>query len=267
MILFYTIYCRVFVVRMPKDLYLFNNFNHKTMFIIALGFFTSLLILYKSILIYTNTIKETKFTKLIARVHNFFEDIMKNTYSFCHQNNPKFYDNLVIFTDNFYKFFGYKHEGLLIVITNIIKCIILIAFLLDVFYFFKLKYFYFMLYFLIINMIINLIIFVLKDFAELLESIKSQLIITTTIDKEKDTYNIKMELNPENSDNLELDLHATINEYKVCNRISGYLEAYDFYQKDYIPRFNILIYSSYLVGWSFIIIKNIYIIYNILQIT
>lgn len=181
----------------------------------------------------------------MLKLNTILEEIMQKTYAFFHQSNTKFYDNLLIFADNFYKFFGYKHESIFVVVPNIIKCIILFAFLIDVFIFFKLKYFYFMLYFLIINLIIHIIFYVLKDFADNVENIKSELLFTTYINKKDKTYEIIIEANPNNMQ--DIDLNYTINEYKICNRIKGYLAEYERYHQ----YFNLFIIFTRLVIHSF----------------
>ena len=61
--------------------------------------------------------------------------------------------------------------------------------------------------------------------------------------------------------NEDIDLKYTINEFYRCSKISGYLEAYEFYVNYYSPYFNIIIYSAYLSGWLYVITYNIYLLF------
>lgn len=261
LIIFYTIYYRIFVKRLPKNLFLFDNLNYKLIFIIIIGIFTSILILYKSILVLNNKNQNNSnlLNKLSIKFNEILDEVMLETYNFCQNNVKNSYDKCSNIAQNFYNFWGHKHEGFLIFISLSIKFSIVLAFLVDVFVFFELKYFYMMLYLLIINIIINILIFILKDFVKNLEDIKSCLNFTTTINEKEGSYSVVIEPSEGNED---IDLAYHIEQYKICNKITGYLKAYDFYNQYYIIRLSIVIYSLYLFGWLYILLTNIIICIN-----
>ena len=75
------------------------------------------------------------------------------------------------------------------------------------------------------------------------------------IDNETQLPITSYQLKPEYKDN---DLSSVIEQYVLCNKLSGYLNFYDRYNHFFTSKFNIIIYSCYLLGWLYIFFHNIY---------
>ena len=55
----------------------------------------------------------------------------------------------------------------------------------------------------------------------------------------------------------DIDLEDCINQYLLCKKLSGYVQCWEEYNRYYGPYINIAFYSIYLIGWLYIILKNI----------
>lgn len=183
------------------------------------------------------------------------DDAFSDLYNFICQFIPNVYDKVAFLTQKFYLYFHKRPENFFLMISYGTRIIILLFFLIDVFIFFKLNFMYKALYLLGINMLIKLLFYVLKDFSTNLESIEDCLIIEDKgIDKETNlpitNYKLKEEYE-------EMDLEYYVDHYILCSKISGYLEMYHRYSDFLYPYITTLIYSGYLIGWVYVIIKNI----------
>ena len=183
-------------------------------------------------------LEDQAYLELAKFITGFFED---------------FYEFISYFTKCFYKVFGTKSEAFFVMITVIVRFIIVIALVIDVFIFFKLNYFYKCLYLLCIPLIINIIFFFLRDMAKKLEEVRSLLIITDITENTATIPSYIFELSPGNE---ELDLNYLITEFYMISKITDYLEVYDQYCEYIIPRFNIINYSLYLICWIYVLIVN-----------
>lgn len=54
----------------------------------------------------------------------------------------------------------------------------------------------------------------------------------------------------------QYDLRYTIEQFIICNKLTGYLEMYDRYANFFNPRVNIFIYTLYLLGWLYVLYVN-----------
>ena len=255
----YIIYVRIFLVRVPKDLrinFWSDNYNVKLLFLF-LSIIICFIIIIKNVLIELGIkSKENKLSVILENISNIIDISLKHFCSFlaCFFHNPE--DILSYISDRFYYYWHKYPEYYLLFITYIIRSFIVLIFLIEVFFKFKLDLFYKSLSLLCIILVIKIFIFVLKDFAQNLEALREALIIKDCgIDEETVLPITNYSLKPGFEDN---DLHYLIKEFIICNKLSGYLSLYDRYKTFFQPKFNIIIYSLYLIGWSFILFTNIF---------
>lgn len=252
----YIIYQRLFVIRLPKELYFFDNGHLK----LNLVLFTTLSIIFclanliAIILFLRNKQTTNIFTQLSLKANTIVEQAFSDLYNFICNFIPNIYDKVSYLSQKFYVNFHEISETLFLFIQYGIRLIILFFFILDVFIFFKLNYMYKVLYLLCISMLIKLLFYILKDFSANLEEARSYLIITDLgIDRRthlpRTNYKLKEEYN-------HLDLEYHIGQYILCLKVSGYLDMYQRYSNFFYPYVNSIIYSFYLIGWIYVILYN-----------
>lgn len=271
-IVLYVLYRRLYLVRLPKDLYIITNNQIKITFLVIIWITVIILayIIYQNISILYNkkvaesylkkkmlqisTIIENAIDKSLYELYYFIGYILDKTYFRNSSVSP--YDIISYISRKFYKYFSKQPEYYLLFILYFIRFVILLCFLIDVFIYFRLELMYKSLYLLCISLLIKLLLFILRDFASNLELIRAFLIIEDSgINEESGlpltTYSFKEEyqkLNP------SLDYYAV--QFILIQKVSGYLEMYDRYSRYFSPRFNILICLLYLLGWLYVLYIN-----------
>lgn len=257
----YVIYIRLIMVRLPKDLNLFHNgtLNTKLVIMVVIGiFFSAGFLAVNLYLLKTKEIKQSFFSKYFTILGDFIQRALFEVYRSGELFITDGYNKISYLAKNFYDVFGNKTEELLIYINFCVRFFIVGIFLIDVFYFFQFNYFYKVLIFLCIPICINILIYILTDFSKNLEELKASLIITDLgIDKETNLPRTKYAPSPGCED---IDLRYYIDQFVICNKIHGYLIVYYILQRYISIRCNIIIYSLYLLGWLFILFKNLFLI-------
>ncbi len=253
----YTIYIRIILVRLPKDLHLYieNSLNITLLLITLFGLFLSIYVITNNLylLLYKNTNKST-LSRVFLVIPAFINNALYEVYRVSELVVSEGYDQIANLAAKFYSIFGNKSERLFIFISFFMRAFIVSVFLVDIFYFFRLNYFYNVLILLLIPLGINLIFFILNDFSQNLDDIKSSLIITDLgIDK---INNLPITNYRPSPGNENIDLKYCVEQYILCSKISGYLEVYNATLRYYSIRLNIIIYSLYFTGWLFILYKN-----------
>jgi hypothetical protein len=254
LIMGFTIYRRLIVIRLPKSLFIFNDtVDYLSLNTVIIGFSISLFCLYQSLhYFFTKNNREYKlFTKLGEIIENAILELYK---WFCNQI-PNIYRKVSLIAEIFYVLFHKHVECFLLLIMYFIRLIIVISFLIDIFIFFKFDYFYKSLYLLCISLFIKILIYLLRDFSLNLEEVKLYLNIEDGgIDPETQLpitfYSLK-------DDCKDLNLDFCIKQYILCSKLTGYLRRYDLYANVFAPYFNLILYSLYFIGWSYIILFNI----------
>lgn len=254
LIISYVLYVRVILNRVPKELYLFEPISYKLIFMVISGITLSIFIIIKSIslLLYPNKISNNIFNTILSQISNIISDSLREVYNIIISNINNSYELISSLAYHFYEKFGKLHEGFFLFVSYIIRFFIVMAFLIDVFYFFELKYFYKALILLTISLSIKIVFFILKDFATNLEEIASYL---TLVNDAQDSSNIKFIPSHGNED-INLEYH--INHFRICSQINGYLDVYNFLLNYYNPRVNLFIYLLYLIGWLYILFHNLF---------
>lgn len=255
LIVFYIIYRRFIFTRLPKSLWIMNyitfEIRYNVIITVSIGLIVSFIVLYQSLRTIMN--KESNnniITQTLKRFNDFVDQALFETYNFLLEHIPDSYHKISTFAYYFYETFSKYPETFFIFLLYIIRVIILISFLIDVFIYFKLYYMYKALYLLCISLFIKLIIYVLKDFAKNLDIAKSYLIIKPIgIDEITQLPITEYSLNPEHSD---VDLHYHIGQYILCNKVSGYFDMYDRYHDFFSPYFKLFLYLIYLISWCYI---------------
>jgi hypothetical protein len=257
-IITYIAYIRFFLVRLPKDLH-FNPYDKNYIFKIV---FLTLSIIICIIAITNNILSnfnlnnnKNKLLFLIETISQVINNSLKHVYSFLMSflSNP--YEINAKISSQFYAYAHKRPETFLLFICFFIRLVIVTIFILEVFLLFKLNYFYKSLSLLVIILVIKILLFLLRDTASNLIVISEILIITDKgIDKKTmlpiTTYSLK----PEYADN---DLNYLVEQFIICNKLSGYLIMYDRYSHFLTPKFNILIYFLYLIGWLYVFFVNL----------
>lgn len=254
----YIIYVRIFLVRLPKDLQI--NFCSDTyyvkLFFLVLSFLTCFFIIIHNVRVELHIRpRENTLLIILGSISNIVEISLKHFCSFLASffRNPE--DILSFISDRFYSYWHKYPEYYLLFITYIIRSFIVLIFLMEVFFYFKLDFFYKSLILLCFILVIKILIFILRDYASNLETLQDVLIIKDCgIDEKTQLPITNYSLKPGYEDN---DLHYLIKEFIICTKISGYLFMYDRYKIFFQPKFNIIIYSLYLIGWFFVLLANI----------
>lgn len=254
----YMIYIRIFLVRLPKYLYFIqeNTFKPSLCIFTCISVVTCLFMVINSFrYLMKNSIKSTNIFVIIAdSFSNFLDNALYSVYNFGISFIADSYDKVSVLSNYFYKLFHTYCEYNFLFILYAIRIIILTAFLIDVFIYFKLFYFYKSLFLLCISLVIRIFFFILRDFALNLDDIKPMLIIEDRgIDEESQLPITNYKLQPGFE---QYDLRYTIEQFIICNKLTGYLEMYDRYANFFNPRVNIFIYTLYLLGWLYVLYVN-----------
>lgn len=256
-IIFYVIYVRLIVVRVPRDLYMVEPIKYELIFLALSWILISVFIIIKNILILLNlnTNHNGFFQGLILKIQQIIDNALHEVLHLFSTFIDKSPEIIFSLAKHFYTLFGKINENLFLLISFIIRFIIVGAFLTDVFYFFELKYFYKSLILLCIPICISILFYLLKDFATNLEEAESFLLIK----EEGFNANTKEPIFTfmPSQGNEDIDLQYHVDYFITCSKISGYLSVYDYLTYYYSSRINIFIYSMYLIGWSYIIFINL----------
>lgn len=250
----FVIYRRFFVIRLPKSLWIWNdNVNYLLLLIIILGLILSLYQVF--INAYYLIKKDNIKSKLFAKLNQFIENALFTFYSFISNRIPNIYIKISLLAENFYAAFHKHTECLLLFALYIIRIIIIIAFLFDIFAYFKLDYFYKALYLLCFSLFIKLLLYILRDFASNLEHAESLLSIQHQgIDLNTQLPITDFSLKEEYK---KLDLDFYVKQYLLCSKLSGYFTMYDRYSYTFSPYINLIIYFIYAFGWSYVLYVNL----------
>ena len=249
----FVIYRRFLVVRLPRSLWIWNDIvNYSLLIVIILGLIISL---YQVVINAYHLIKKDNIkSNLFAKLNQFIENALLTFYAFISNRIPNIYIKVSVLAENFYSVFYKYPEYLPLFASYIIRTIILAAFLFDIFVYFKFDYFYKALYLLCFSLFIKVFLYILRDFASNLEYAESLLIIKPLgIDLNTQLpiteYSLKEEYK-------KLDLDFYIKQYILCSKLSGYLKMYDHYSYAFSPYINLILYSIYAFGWSYILFVN-----------
>lgn len=257
MIIFYTLYRRFILQRLPRGLELFTpEFKWNLLIIMSFSIVISIYIIIKSVRILLNKgTRESILSRVMAKISDVIDQAYFQVYALLASNIPNNYDKISSFVKIYYNFWGKRPDEQIHLIVIGCRFIRLGAFLFDVFYFFELKWFYKSLLLLCIPLIINTIIFILRDFAPNKDEAGKYLTITPVGTDPKTGESL---LTFELAKGYEsADFKYLLEEYAICSKISGYLTWYDIYKAFFTPRVNLIIYSLYLIGWLYVIYTNI----------
>lgn len=252
-------YIRLIVVRLPKELYIYDlqhNINLRVVLLIFGGLIIATFKIISSIMIlYKVTGKTSLFTKLGKTITEIIANALFEVYNAIVEKIPDAYDKLSAISKKFYQTFSLISETFFIVIDYIVRSVILLFFIIDVFIYFRLDLMYKALYLLIISILIKGFFYMLRDIASNLETLENDLIIT---DKGIDSYTGLPKTAYRFRDvNETADLNYHINEYIFCSKLTGYLNNYDRFSRYLQPLFSLVLYSLYFFTWSYIVYINI----------
>ncbi len=262
-IISYILYRRLFLVRLPKDLYIITNnqINITLLVILWISLIISGYLIYRNIsVLYNKKVTESYFFKKMLQINTIIENALYELYHYIGNIFKDPYDMISYITQKFYKYFGDISETFFLFILYFIRFTILLCFLIDVFIYFRLELMYKSLYLLCISLLIKLFLFILRDFSTNLEDLRSFLIIEDRgIDQETKLpitdYSLK-----ENYKKLNLEYY--VGQFILCSKISGYLEMYDRYSRFFSPYLNIIIYFLYFLGWLYVLYINFFILFR-----
>ena len=260
LLVFDTIYKRLIITRLPKDLWLIQD----GIFLKGLSIFVFLSIFISAYLCVNNLLflcgkehGEGFISRLSGKLNDVIDNALQEIYILVGNFLTKEpYDKVSFFSEMFYKYFHKTTEAFFLFILYFIRIIILLCFLIDVFIFFRLNYMYKSLYLLCFSMIIKIIFYMLKDFSGNLEETKSVLNINDKgmaphTELPRTTFSLKEEYK-------DLDLVYHVGQFILCSKIKGYLEIYDRFTKLFNPYFNTFVYFLYFGGWFFVLFKNLF---------
>jgi hypothetical protein len=269
-------YLRVLRVRIPKDLrayYMEDNLlkDNSIIMILSIIFISvtliRLILLIKAKLLYNNSNQITVWIK--TKLNVLFEYRLTSIYAFYVYITEYIYpkNSYYIFEKIcFNLFFNFNNFNLYIIIFEIIpRLIIYLCFFIDILIFYKFDLFYKALFLFIIPIIFNIIIFLFNDFAcsnvQNLETLvyKKSLKVGTP-DEYHETYLV----NPQHW--LSKDPQAfldTVEKYRNVLSFKEYFLRYSLTKK-FIFEFwiSLFINLSLLIGWSYVLILNIYMFFD-----
>ena len=248
-------YRRFLVIRLPKNLWCifidYINYYLLLTIIVSIIFSSYQIITNGYYLIKKNSIK----SYFILKINQFIANAIFELYAVICDYIPDVYEKVSTLAENFYALFHKYGEYYLLFVIFAIRFIILITFLTDIFICFKFNYFYKALYLLCISLLINLIIYIIRDFTNNLDQAESYLIIDDQgIDIASQLPITDFRLKDEFKD-LNLDFY--VKQYILCSKLSGYFNMYDKYSSFFTPYFNVMLYSLYCIGWTYIFITNL----------
>jgi hypothetical protein len=255
-IILYIIYIRLLLVRLPKELWLYNegkiNYSLALVLLISIIAFSNIFIM-NLFLLYKIEIKASPLlAKFLFKIKDIIDKALLELYKFSVTFESDNYNNMARKAAKFYSIFGHITETFFINISICSRLLIVVIFLIDVFYFFRLDYFYKALILLCIPIGVNVWFYMLKDFVSNLEDAKKTLIIKDEGMDEKTGLPItRYSRNPEND--IYIDLKYHVEQYILLSKLNGYLQVYKLYSNFLTIRFDILISSIYLIGWFYIL--------------
>ena len=253
----YICYIRLILVRLPKELFLNlnNNINFALLLIIIIGIIISLSVISVNLyLLFNLQIKQNFVNRAFSTIQEYFNRAFFEVYKLIINLIPQKYDKIPLLVKNFYNIFGNRAEETFVIIVYIIRFIIVISFLIDIFLFFRFNYFYKALTLLLIPICVNVLFFILTDYSKNLGELQASLVIKNgEFDKNGEVTSIEYSLTPENKG---LNLNYIVEQYKLCLALSQYLLYYNMVLRYVSIRGNLLIYCLYLLGWLFILYKN-----------
>ena len=137
-IISYTIYRRILIIRLPKDLHLINNntINYSLFSFLVISVIICSYILIKNIFVLLHKKESTGlFYQFSVKINNITENALKEVYSFLGNLLPDPYNKMSFLAQKFYKYFKDISEAFFLFTLYFIKLIILTCFLSDVFIF------------------------------------------------------------------------------------------------------------------------------------
>lgn len=259
------IYYRFIYERLPRSLifiYKENStvkLNYLLLFIVIISLTLSIFICivnYKTILKKPLKIKNYFFVKYLLNFSLIIKDALFSVYKHIADNLENGYDKLRKICIYSYKVFAYKEKY--IVITDcIFLCIICISFMYDVLSKFTLYYFYKSIMLLGISLLIKLWIHLIEDWISNMAIVTENLNVTHKFlpdGRDHFHFEVKPGFTVEEA---ELILKYDKEEFLRMVPLKGFLESYYNYEAYYKPRTLLIIYSIYIIGWLFIVYKNI----------
>lgn len=231
--------------------------NYKLIFVMLGWIFASIFIIVQCIKNIYNILPKSQgfITKIVYKFHLIIQKSLVDVYIHIAQHINDFPERIAAFSKKFYDIFSKKSELYFIILSFGAKFIVVIILLIDIFVFFKLKYFFQSLILLSIPIIISVMIFILKDFAGNKEELESYLVIQENgfdEDSEQPRYIFLPAAGHE-----DIDLSYHVEQFINCSKIEGYLLVYDSLNTYYTPRLNLMLYTLYLFGWFYVLYMNL----------
>lgn len=177
---------------------------------------------------------------------------------------PDSYQKLRDLSLYFYKIYGYKSIKLCLIFIIIPYSVITVMFFIDVFYFFKFKYFYYSLYLLIIPLCYHIWLKLIAETTQKLKEIEKYLDIEYSLcedGRDDFTFMIKEEYLSEIPENTFIYFTE---EYISLIPLKGFLEQYYDIENHYKLRLSLVTYLIYWLGWIYIFTSNYFYFNNCL---
>lgn len=263
------LYLRFLHKRLPRLLFIWHtvdtihfdiNYNVLALIIISLILYSTLL--FKQIVIVIDLNLPIKFmnakiTRLLDVFLTFIKDSLFSIYSLIYSNIPNAYEHLRSFCLFTYRIFSYK-EKYIVILELFVLSTIYCCFFIDVFFFFELYYFYKSLVLFFITPFIRLWLYLIEDWVHNMEEITKVLKVEhTVLANGQDHFVFSVEGNFD-AETKELILLEDSKEYLSMVPLKGFLNSYKTYENKYRPKFLLILYSLYLVGWLYVLYINIY---------
>lgn len=174
------------------------------------------------------------FNNVQLKITSIVDDAQKDMYNVIGFFIPNMSDKLSSLYQKVYQYFHEQTETLFLFILYTLRVTIQLWVLSEVFIFLKLKYIYCALSLLLISLRIKLLFYIRNsDLAAFL------IIVALGLEEEA--------LLPITQDCLKM----TYKQFILCNKLTGYLDMYQQYNKLFYPYINSFLNPFYLVGWLF----------------
>lgn len=280
----FIIYIRFFFKRLPRSLNCFDliddslHLNYVLVIIIVVGIsINSFIVIQWLKLLILKEIKISVFQKIGIYIYEFTIGCCVTFYEFLLKKIPKVEKILTYIPKYFVKYFCEQTNlptyKLLVIFKIIIRLLLVFIFLIDIFIFFRFYYFYKALILIGILLIIDFILFVSKRYAQEEKKILSKYFNISQYKYKTESGEtfviidkVRISLKPKYKFTTFSHKAALLMARQTSIRVSCiyiFNGCYEEYSLKLLPFWGILIHTTYIMGWLYIIIINYFIYFSI----
>lgn len=256
-IIFGYIYMRFILQRLPRDLSIYTNqnVNYFLIYLIIISIIICLSMVYLNIkIIERKPSKHNIFSKIYIPIIKYIQKALYSITQLIGEKVPDIYIKVRLYSSKFYKTFGHYEKFLFYSFGVFPHLVVVFCFVIDVFYFFKLYYFYNALFLLAIPLIFKLWLHQITEIVGNMEEVENIFIIEHDLSEKGDKFKFTIKPEYQNEDKELLEFY--VKEYLALVPLYGFLESYYLIEYYSRPRVMLFIYLIYSITWIYIAVKN-----------